>query len=114
MSRNENPGIFPQKTQQIFIIGHRDLLEADEIVIIVEIVIQKCHDQWQDQGDGQQEQRMFSESLHSAVFPIRREIKPFSASAVNGRFYGRGPAASAWDAQAAARGRACPKPSVRH
>jgi hypothetical protein len=53
ISRNEGPGIFPQKTQQIFIIGHRDLLKADEIVVIVEIVIQKCHAQWQDQGYGQ-------------------------------------------------------------
>ena len=86
MSRNVNPGIFPQKTQQILVIGHRDLLEADEIIMIVEIVIQECHAQWQDQGDGQQEQRMSSESLHSAVFPIRREMKPLSAAAVNGRF----------------------------
>jgi hypothetical protein len=112
MSRNENPGIFPQKTQQILIIGHRDLLEADEIIMIVKIVIQECHAQWQDQGDGQQEQRMFSESLHSAVFPIRREIKPFSASAVNGRFDSR----FLWNHnrkhKRGKRDFMCPKPSI--
>jgi len=50
---NEYIGIFPQKTQQISIISHRNLCMTNEIIIIVEIVIQTCHTQWQGQGDGQ-------------------------------------------------------------
>jgi hypothetical protein len=71
ISRNENIGIFSQNTQQIPIIEHRNLCMTNEIVIIVEIVIQKCHTQWQGQGYGRQEQRMFSQPLHSAFLLIR-------------------------------------------
>jgi hypothetical protein len=89
IDRNENPGIFPQKTQQIAIIGHRDLLAADEIVIIVEIIIEKCHAQGQGQGQGQQEQRMFSQLLHAVFLPsgtLSNVIIFTAAAAVNGRF----------------------------
>jgi hypothetical protein len=48
----ENIGNFSQKTQQISIISHRNLCTTNEIIIIVEIIIQKCHDQWQGQGNG--------------------------------------------------------------
>ncbi len=41
VSRDEDPGIFPEKTQQIAIIRNRNLLKANEVIIIIEIVIQK-------------------------------------------------------------------------
>jgi len=71
VSCNENIGIFPQNTQRIFNVGHRKLQMPNEIIIIVEIVIQKSYAQWQGQGDDQQEKRVFSEPLHSVCLPIR-------------------------------------------
>jgi hypothetical protein len=51
--RDEYLGGFPQNTQQIFIVSHRNLRMASEIILIIEIVIQKCHAHWQGQGYGQ-------------------------------------------------------------
>jgi hypothetical protein len=82
----QDPGIFSEKTQKVFIIGHRKLRAVNEIIVIVEIVIQKRHAQWKGQGYGQEEQGMFSQSRHCAVFSVRRKIKAFSLMAVNKRF----------------------------
>lgn len=71
VSCNENIGIFPQNTQRIFNVGHQKLLMPNEIIIIVEIAIQKGYAQWQGQGDDQQEKRVFSEPFHSVCLPIR-------------------------------------------
>jgi hypothetical protein len=83
---DKGPGHFPQEAQQIFIVGDRKLRAADEIVVIVEVVVQESHAQRQGQGYGQKEQGMFSQSRHSAVSPIRRKIETFSLIAVNKRF----------------------------
>jgi len=93
--RNQNLGVLPQKIEQIFAVGRRDLPETDEIAVIVEIEIKDCNAKRQGHCDGHQQQRMFSQSLHAAVLPVRREMKSRSAAAVNGRFDGRGPVASA-------------------
>lgn len=62
--RYEHPGVLPQEAQQIPVVSHRNLLAANEIVVIVKVVIQKCDGQRQGQGYGQQEEGMSSQSLH--------------------------------------------------
>lgn len=111
--RDRKPGHFPQKAEQIFRVGRRELRAAGEVAVIVETVGQDGHDQRQGQCDGRQTPRMSSQSLHGSIFPVRREMKSRSAAAVNGRIDRRGPSAPVRGTQAGAGGPVSSKPSVR-
>lgn len=65
--RCKNPGVLPQKMEQIFVVGRGELLETDEIAVSVEIEIKDCSPQRQGHCDGDKEQGMSSQSLHAAT-----------------------------------------------
>ena len=74
--RRQNPGVLPQKMEQIFVVGRGELMEADEIAVIVEVEIKDCYSQGQGHCDGRQEQGVSSQSFHAATPIIVRQMRP--------------------------------------